>query len=329
MKRILVLLILPLLVTISIAGCTGDDDDDEGLPDMDFRQAMRDLVISLAAHARQSDPDFIVIPQNGHEILSSDPDEAGPPAMDYINAVDGMGQEDLLYGYDDDDKATGQEDTEYLQSLLDLGEANGLEALVTDYCWDEEKMDDSYARNQAKGYISFAADSRDLDNVPDYPEEPFNKNSDDVADLSDAKNFLYLLDPSAFDTKEDYLQTLRNAEHDVLIIDAYFDEDMLTLSEVETLKIKPQGGTRLVISYMSIGEAEDYRPYWQDDWKTGTPSFIDEENSDWEGNYKVRYWMPSWQNIIFGSEDAYLDQLLEAGFDGTYLDIIEAFEHFE
>ena len=53
------------------------------------------------------------------------------------------------------------------------------------------------------------------------------------------------------------------------------------------------------------------------------------ENPEWEGNYKVKYWMDDWQAIIFGSSSSYLDKILAAGFDGVYLDIIEAFEHFE
>jgi len=35
------------------------------------------------------------------------------------------------------------------------------------------------------------------------------------------------------------------------------------------------------------------------------------------------------QAIIFGTESAYLDQILNSGFDGVYLDIIDAFEYFE
>jgi cysteinyl-tRNA synthetase len=54
-----------------------------------------------------------------------------------------------------------------------------------------------------------------------------------------------------------------------------------------------------------------------------------EENPEWEGNYKVKYWEKEWQDIIFGNEDSYLQKILDAGFDGVYLDIIDAFEYFE
>jgi len=80
---------------------------------------------------------------------------------------------------------------------------------------------------------------------------------------------------------------------------------------------------------MSIGEAEDYRYYWDSTWRTGNPIWLDKENSDWSGNYKVRYWEYGWQNIIFGNDDSYLKKILDAAFDGVYLDIIDGFEYFE
>ena len=80
---------------------------------------------------------------------------------------------------------------------------------------------------------------------------------------------------------------------------------------------------------MSIGEAEDYRYYWKSSWKKGNPDFIYDENPKWRGNYKVKYWDDEWKEIIFGTSDSYLDKILEKDFDGTYLDIIDAFEYFE
>lgn len=49
----------------------------------------------------------------------------------------------------------------------------------------------------------------------------------------------------------------------------------------------------------------------------------------WDGNYKVRYWYSEWQDLICGPEDSYLSRILNAGFDGVYLDIIDAFDYFE
>ena len=85
----------------------------------------------------------------------------------------------------------------------------------------------------------------------------------------------------------------------------------------------------MVVCYMSIGEAEDYRYYWQNSWQTDRPEWLDRENPDWEGNYKVKYWYPAWQNIIFGNDESYTKRILDAGFDGAYLDLIDAFEYYE
>jgi cysteinyl-tRNA synthetase len=56
---------------------------------------------------------------------------------------------------------------------------------------------------------------------------------------------------------------------------------------------------------------------------------MDAENPDWPGNYKVKYWETDWQNIIYKNSDSYLNKILTAGFDGVYLDIIDAFEYYE
>lgn len=99
--------------------------------------------------------------------------------------------------------------------------------------------------------------------------------------------------------------------------------------DVALMRRKPDGGNRLVLCYMSIGEAEDYRFYWNQAWKKSPPLWLAEENPEWKGNYKVRYWDPEWQRLVFGAPESYLDRILGMGFDGVYLDIIDAFEHFE
>ena len=109
----------------------------------------------------------------------------------------------------------------------------------------------------------------------------------------------------------------------------FLEPKSLTPDEVSSLGAKNGGGSRLVVAYMSIGEAEDYRYYWREDWVDDPPSWLADENPDWPGNYKVRYWDTDWQSIIYGTGDSYLGQILAAGFDGVYLDIIDAFEYFE
>jgi cysteinyl-tRNA synthetase, unknown class len=309
---------------ILLIGCAEDRDT------TDYRQRMRDFVIGISTYAKDQDAAFIVIPQNGQELLTRNGEQDGQPADAYLDAIDGVGREDLYFGYDEDNQPTEPEDIAYMRSFLDIAEEHGVEVLTTDYCSTPSKMDDSYKKNSDNHYLSFAADSRELDRIPKYPEAPYAENNSDIASLHDAGNFLYLLNPDiVYASKEDFLTALKNTTFDAFIIDAFFMDEPLTAADVAGLKIKPDGGTRLVICYMSIGEAEDYRFYWKADWNRNTPEWLAGENPAWPGNYKVRYWEDSWQSIIYGGTGAYLDRILAAGFSGVYLDIIDAFEYFE
>jgi cysteinyl-tRNA synthetase len=85
----------------------------------------------------------------------------------------------------------------------------------------------------------------------------------------------------------------------------------------------------LVFAYCSIGEAEKYRYYWRSEWDSNPPDWLEQENPNWPGNFLVKYWDEEWQNIIYGNEDSYVRKILDAGFSGIYMDIIDAFEYFE
>jgi cysteinyl-tRNA synthetase len=291
---------------------------------------MRRFVQELSAAAKRSNPKFLVIPQNGQELLTTNGQADGPVVAAYVQAIDGVGREDLYFGYEKDDAPTPVEDREYMTAFLDLAKRNGLAVLVIDYCSKRSSMDESYASNAAKGFVSFAADRRELDRLPRYPLQPHRANNSDVSMLEDARNFLCLLNPGAFESRAQFLGALRARDYDLLVIDAFFDGDSaLTAKEVTSLKTKAGGGRRLVVSYLSVGEAENYRFYWQPMWRPGRPAWLGDENADWPGNYKVRYWEPAWQEIVYAGEHSYLNRILDAGFDGVYLDLIDAFEHFE
>ena len=127
------------------------------------------------------------------------------------------------------------------------------------------------------------------------------------------------------------LQAIGETRYDLVIMDYSrdgSDERKFTADEIAALKESP-GGTKTVLSYMSIGEAEDYRWYWQRSWdgnrdgkpSASAPDWLGRSNPNWPGNYKVRYWDPAWQEIVY----EYVDKVLAAGYDGVYLDIVDAY----
>lgn len=99
------------------------------------------------------------------------------------------------------------------------------------------------------------------------------------------------------------------------------DAHRFTKHEIAKLK---KNGIR-VISYLSIGEAEDYRFYWKKSWYKNPPKWIKYENPNWKGNYKIEYWNKEWENIIY----TYLEKILEVGFDGVFLDVVDAYKYLD
>jgi cysteinyl-tRNA synthetase len=303
---------------------------EKGGENINYKQEMREFVEGISEYSKNLHPGFLVIPQNGIELVTLNGSEDAPPELAYLAAIDGNGQEDLVYGYSQDDRATSDKDRTYLNALLNISKNSGNVILVTDYCSTPAKMDDSYHQNHQSGYISFAADHRELDHIPDYPNPIYALNFEMVTSLSQVQNFLYLINPGKFTSKTEFISEVISTNYDMIIMDLFFDNEVFfTATEIQQLRQKASGGTRLVLAYMSIGEAEDYRYYWQENWSVNKPSWMDKENRDWEGNYKVKYWDAAWQDIIFGNDDSYVKKILDADFDGVYLDIIDAFEYYE
>jgi len=55
------------------------------------------------------------------------------------------------------------------------------------------------------------------------------------------------------------------------------------------------------------------------------PLFIKRKYEGYDDEYWVRFWKPEWHKIIYGNDDSYIKKILDAGFDGAYLDNVEAY----
>ena len=318
------------LLIFLLTSCQKDTNSD--LSGINFREEMRTFVKEISSFTRSQKNNFIIIPQNGQELLTANGEASGTPVTSYINAISGVGREELFYGYDNhDDQPTPGADSENWRQLCLAAKNNGLKVLTTDYCTTPSKIADSYQRNNTNGFISFAATHRELDNIP--AGTPYLENTADIITLNAAKNFLYIINTAAFTTKLQMLNAMKQTNYDVIIMDAFFQEGGnntgWTAAEINQLKTKLNGGKRLVIAYMSIGEAEDYRYYWKTEWNNKRPAWLENLNPQWPGNYEVKYWNPEWKQIITGNSSSYSQKILDAAFDGLYLDIIDGFEYWE
>ncbi|MBL8567007.1 MAG: endo alpha-1,4 polygalactosaminidase [Hyphomicrobiaceae bacterium] len=123
---------------------------------------------------------------------------------------------------------------------------------------------------------------------------------------------------------------LARTDFDLLVVDAGSGDGTWGLSqeEVKRLKAKPDGTRRLVVAYMNIGEAEDYRYYWKKAWAKKPPQWMGSENCRWKGDHRVRHWEREWHEILYGSPKSYLGRLIDAGYDGVYLDRVDIYYHW-
>jgi cysteinyl-tRNA synthetase, unknown class len=316
---------LSVVVIITVTACDSTKIEPDGVSN--YRQEMRNLVQNISQYAKTQQPNFLVIPQNGVALVTTNGEAAGTPDQNYLKAVDGIGQENVFYGYSYDNEPTADDDTEFFSSLLDIFKNNGKKIMVVDFCESEDYINDSYEQNQAKGYISFAT-NQDLNLIPTYTPPVLAYNKSDITSLNQAQNFIYLLNSENYSTKSNYLQAIKNTNYDVVIMDADFNKIAFTSQEINSLKTKANGGKRLIISYMNIGEAENYRYYWQKDWQANT-NFISKENIDSKGTFKVKFWKKDWQNILYGNDASYIKKVVKEGFDGVYLNSVESYEYFE
>ena len=102
---------------------------------------------------------------------------------------------------------------------------------------------------------------------------------------------------------------------------------------------------KLVMAYVNIGEAEDWRWYWKwSKWQSdrprpkNIPDYVLVPDPDgWSGNFPVAYWDPEWKDtVIYGENqdldkyrdyESIIDEVIDDGFDGVYLDWIEGYEN--
>ena len=308
-------------------GCTPAAEATKHSP----QEEMVRLTADLDAYAKAKSPSFQFVGNGAAGLLEVSKHQPEASVANLVEHLDGFLTESFFYT-ETDDGAMEMQDPEmldYLEAMMEKPQTAGKAVWTLDYLADEEQAAMDGALGRARGYVSMTAETTALTDIPQ--GEVVDENTDDVMAVRDARNFLILLNPEKFQSRADYIASLAATPYDVLVIDLYYGEERLTADDVARLQQKPQGGRRLVLAYLSVGEAADYRPYWQSAWddSDSRPKWVAKANPDWPGSYRVRYWTDDWHSILYGSEESYLDQILAAGFDGAFLDVMDAWQTFE
>ena len=148
---------------------------------------------------------------------------------------------------------------------------------------------------------------------------------------SNPASFAYILQTDSFaKTKPAAVAKLKESGRDWIVLDATFAGDT-PWEQADLDAIRSGKAGRKVVAYLSIGEAEDYRSYWQSEWVSNgkrtaaAPAWLGIENPEWKGNYQVKYWNAEWQKLMLTA----IDDAMARGFDGVYLDIVDGFQTYE
>jgi cysteinyl-tRNA synthetase len=150
--------------------------------------------------------------------------------------------------------------------------------------------------------------------------------------LRDVKTFAYLIQNVDTDAN---MRELRQSHYDLYILEPCVTEkgnsDFMISSLIDDIRNYNRSyyfKDPIILAYVDIGQAEDWRWYWKNKWRPGRPEWIvTVDPDDWEGCYPVAYWYPEWEDIvIYGSNGmSHLQVALQNGFDGIYMDWVEGF----
>ena len=119
------------------------------------RAEMIAFVKTLAAHARAVKPGFLVVPQNGEELLAD---------KGYRAVIDGLGKEDLLFGESKDARPNDAKSIAANVALLHLLTSDHKPVFAVEYLDAPAQIDAARRRLLAYGFVPYFAD-RALDRM--------------------------------------------------------------------------------------------------------------------------------------------------------------------
>lgn len=302
--------IIIFISTAILSGCSKEKMSNKAA------KKMQDFVVNIAKYARKYNPDFIIIPQNGIELAFNNIDPNDGINHAYMSAINGIGVEALFYN------GTYALDGERLSMLQLLKSSKKI--LVSEFVSDNNNISDALFRNYNEGFICFVR-NKDNYHYKHIPDSVPHENTNNITNLSLAQNFLYLISTDNYSSKQELVNAISLTNFDVVLIDLFFNDIEFTPSEINQLKRKANGAQRLVISYINIGAAEKFRYYWKKNWRLHHPHWLKRKYEGYDDEFYVKFWVKEWQDIIYGNDNSYMKKILDAGFDGAYLDNVEAY----
>lgn len=145
-----------------------------------------------------------------------------------------------------------------------------------------------------------------------WPAKPDNSYADYIADSLD--NPLAAVKSFCIQLQGCDVAKLAASDFDLIIL----DPDQVTQADIAALRFKPNGASRILLAYLSVGEAERYRANFH---FAKSAAILGAENPEWPENFDVEFWSPDWRLALLDE----CSRIWAKKFDGVFLDKLDAY----
>lgn len=110
------------------------------------RDRMEAFIVPLIKYIRSKKPDAAILVQNAEELLDR-------PA--YVDVIDGIAKEDLLYGISHKEEPNKKDDVDWSTDLLKKAQAQGKKIFAIEYLTRRDYIDDAKRRHDQLGFVMY------------------------------------------------------------------------------------------------------------------------------------------------------------------------------
>ena len=312
---------------------------------INYRQALRDNINMIADYAHAHNTDFQIILHEGEELLNKSLWEYHRDGYNKIrNKFNPKEDTSFLYklpSEGDNNMIAGTALPEFSnkidaialnnvfcknRKLSNVLKQSALRLIAIDYCSTTEKYEE--ALQEAFGenilFYGFTNLNNAFNNIS--KNLLINENAKNIFSMQDAKNILFLTDDSNYTKSYDFIRNLQNSNYDVIVIPALFqNKEPFSPEDIQSLKFKKNGTTRLVLAEMNITEASPLMYYWKKSWHKTAPEWIARASFVNKDSYIARYWHPDWQKLL----GKHIQGIIQTGFNGVFITGIHNHTYFE
>ena len=308
-----------------------------------YRQKMRDTLNMLTSFAHKQNKNFQITAHEGRELLDIGLYEASLEGYNIArNKI--LGKEDTTFLQHNYQNKNSEDSLVYLKSLdgillnnlfcpssnnskfPNVLKENKIKIASVEYCPTEEDLDEAIQESVGTNIMLYAFTN---------PKQAFrniskqmiiNENAKNIFEIKQAQNILILTNDKDYNTKAEFILALRNTNFDIVIIPALFHEkEAYTKDEINSLKIKKNGTSRLVLAELNISEISPEQIFWNKEWNINQPTWIKRPSIATKNAYITEYWHPKWQKML----SFYMKGIVDSGFSGVLYTGLNNYEYFD